>query len=150
MRIALASDHAGFALKRIVVDHLRQSRSSDELLDLGPDSEARVDYPDHAAAVAHAVADGRAELGVLICGSGIGMSIAANKVAGARAALVHDDFTARMARAHNDANIVCLGSRVLGESVALSALDAFLSGRFEGGRHADRVLKLTLLDRGRT
>jgi ribose 5-phosphate isomerase B len=147
MHIAVASDHAGFLLKRVIVGHLRERLGEGQVLDLGPGDTQRVDYPDYAARVARAVVAGQAELGVLVCGSGIGVSIAANKVAGARAALCHDDYTARMARAHNDARILCLGSRVVGESVALSAVDAFLSATFEGGRHADRVAQIAALER---
>ena len=147
MHIAVASDHAGFSLKQVIVDHLRSRLGEGQVLDLGPGDTQRVDYPDYAARVARAVVAGQAELGVLVCGSGIGVSIAANKVPGARAALCHDDYTARMARAHNDARILCLGSRVIGESVALSAVDAFLSATFEGGRHADRVALIAALER---
>jgi ribose 5-phosphate isomerase B len=111
-------------------------------------SEERVDYPDYAVAVARSVAEGETELGVLVCGSGVGVSIAANKVAGIRAATVHDFTSARLAREHNDANIVCMGARFIGEQVAIDALDAFLGATFEGGRHVDRVAKITALDAG--
>jgi ribose 5-phosphate isomerase B len=147
MRIAVASDHAGFDLKQVIAAHLRARLGEAHVLDLGPSDAGRVDYPEYAARLARAVVAGQAELGVVVCGSGIGVSIAANKVPGARAALCHDDYTARMARAHNDARILCLGSRVIGESVALSAVDAFLSAEFEGGRHADRVALIAALDR---
>jgi len=147
MRIAVASDHAGFDLKQVIVAHLRARFDEARVLDLGPPDVGRVDYPEYAARLARAVVGGQAELGIVVCGSGIGVSIAANKVPGARAALCHDDYTARMARAHNDAQILCLGSRVIGESVALSAVDAFLGATFEGGRHADRVALLAALDR---
>ena len=147
MRIAVASDHAGFDLKQVIVAHLRARLGESHVVDLGPPDAGRVDYPEYAARLARAVVGGQADLGVVVCGSGIGVSIAANKVPGARAALCHDDYTARMARAHNDAQILCLGSRVVGESVALSAVDAFLSASFEGGRHADRVALISALDR---
>jgi len=147
MRIAVASDHAGFDLKQVIVAHLRARLGESHVVDLGPTDAGRVDYPEYAARLARAVVGGQAELGVVVCGSGIGVSIAANKVPGARAALCHDDYTARMARAHNDAQILCLGSRVVGESVALSAVDAFLGATFEGGRHADRVALISALDR---
>ena len=147
MRIAVASDHAGFDLKQVIVAHLRARLGEPQVLDLGPPDAGRVDYPEYAARLARAVVGGQADLGVVVCGSGIGVSIAANKVPGARAALCHDDYTARMARAHNDAQILCLGSRVVGESVALSAVDAFFSASFEGGRHADRVALISALDR---
>ncbi len=147
MRIALGSDHAGFDLKRLIAAHL-EGRPDVEVIDLGPPDAARVDYPVYAERVGRAVTSGGAEFGVLVCGSGIGISIAANKVPGVRAALCHDDFTARMSRAHNDANILCLGARVLGVDTALSAVDAFLGGRFEGGRHAARVAQISRLEAG--
>ncbi len=143
MRIAIASDHAGFDLKERIVEHLRGRAES---VDLGPHSAGRVDYPDYAEKVGKALAAGEVSLGILVCGSGIGISIAANKMPGVRAALCHDDYTARLARAHNDANVLCLGSRVLGEGTALSCVDAFLAGTFEGGRHADRVVKINRLE----
>lgn len=145
MRIALASDHAGFELKQRLVEHLRGRH---EVLDLGPNDPGRVDYPDFAVKVGQAVTGGTAEVGMLVCGTGIGISMAANKIPGVRAALCHDDFTARMARAHNDANVLCLGARVIGEGTALSAADTFLETAFEGGRHADRVQKIHRLERG--
>ena len=143
MRIVIASDHAGFDLKQRIGEHLT---GHFEFEDLGPLGAGRVDYPDFAEKVGRAVASGQAALGILVCGTGIGVSIAANKVHGVRAALCHDDYTARMSRAHNDANVVCLGSRVLGEGTALSIVDAFLGGAFEGGRHGDRVEKLHRLE----
>jgi ribose 5-phosphate isomerase B len=143
-RIAVGADHAGFRLKQLLADRLRAL--GHEVFDLGTLNEERVDYPDFAVAVARSVAGGEAELGVLVCGSGVGVSIAANKVAGIRAATVHDFTSARLAREHNDANIVCLGARFLGEQVAIDALDAFLGATFEGGRHVDRVAKISALD----
>ena len=143
-RIAVGADHAGFRLKQLLADRLRAL--GHEVFDLGTMSEERVDYPDFAVAVARSVAGGEAELGVLVCGSGVGVSIAANKVGGIRAATVHDFTSARLAREHNDANIVCLGARFLGEQVAIDALDAFLGATFEGGRHVDRVAKISALD----
>jgi ribose 5-phosphate isomerase B len=143
-RIAVGADHAGFRLKQLLADRLRAL--GHEVFDLGTMSEERVDYPDFAVAVARSVAGGEAELGVLVCGSGVGVSIAANKVSGVRAATVHDFTSARLAREHNDANIVCLGARFLGEQVAIDALDAFLGASFEGGRHIDRVAKISALD----
>lgn len=143
MRIALASDHAGFDLKDRIAAHLAARH---ECLDLGPYGAGRVDYPDFAEKVGRAIAAREADLGILICGSGIGISIAANKLPGIRAALCHDDFTARMARAHNDANVLCLGARVVGEGTALSAVDAFLAAGFEGGRHTDRIVKIHRLE----
>jgi RpiB/LacA/LacB family sugar-phosphate isomerase len=144
--IAVGSDHAGFNLKRTVLEHLWARFGEANVLDLGPKSAARCDYPDYAVAVAEAVLDQRARFGVLICGTGVGISIAANKVPGIRAALCHDVTTARMARAHNDAQVLCLGARVVGDAVALDALDAFLDGAFEGGRHGDRLAKIAALE----
>ncbi len=144
--VALGSDHAGFNLKHALVEHLRTRLGDAAVLDLGPPSAARVDYPDFAGKVADAITAGAAQLGVLICGTGIGISIAANKRPGIRAALCHDVTTARMARAHNDAQIVCLGARVVGEQVATDLVDAFLAEAFEGGRHAGRVAKIHALE----
>ncbi|MCC6226863.1 MAG: ribose 5-phosphate isomerase B [Microthrixaceae bacterium] len=143
-RIAVGADHAGFRLKQLLAGRLLVL--GHEVDDHGTMSEERVDYPDFAVSVARAVAGGDAELGVLVCGSGVGVSIAANKVAGIRAATVHDFTSARLAREHNDANIVCLGARFIGEQVAIDALDAFLDAGFEGGRHVERVAKITALD----
>ncbi len=145
MRIAVASDHAGFALKQSILDHL-VSRAEHTIEDLGPFGAGRVDYPEYAARMGECIHRGGAEQGILICGTGIGISIAANKMLGIRAALCHDEFTARMARQHNDANVLCLGARVLGEGLALSVVDAYLAAAFEGGRHADRVAKIHHLE----
>lgn len=139
--VLIASDHAGFDLKEDLVRALR-TRSDVQVVDLGPATADRVDYPDFAAKLARQVVCGDGDYGVLVCGSGIGMSIAANKVPGARAALVHDALTAQLARRHNDARIVCVGSRTMGVLMAHSAVDAFLDAEFEGGRHADRVAKI--------
>jgi ribose 5-phosphate isomerase B len=140
MKWFAGSDHAGLALKRQLVELLR--KLGDEVEDLGTDSDASVDYPEFGAAVGEAVVGAPGTLGLVVCGSGIGISIAANKVAGVRAALVHDPYTAAMARAHNDANVVALGSRVVGVGVAEAALKAFRDTAFEGGRHAQRVAKI--------
>jgi ribose 5-phosphate isomerase B len=141
MKWFVGSDHAGLALKRQLVAVLRGL--GDEVEDLGTDSEASVDYPDFGAAVGRAVtASQGAARGLVVCGTGIGISIAANKVPGVRAALVHDPYTASMARAHNDANVVALGARVVGAGVAEAALKAFRDTPFEGGRHAQRVAKI--------
>ncbi len=144
MRLAFGSDHAGFELKTQLVDHARSA--GHDVVDLGTDSAERVDYPDFGAAVARAVTGGEAELGVCVCGSGIGIAMAAGKIAGARAATVHDATSAHLAREHNDANILCVGERLVGPAVALEALDAFLSASFEGGRHTARVAKIDALD----
>jgi ribose 5-phosphate isomerase B len=138
--IAVAADHAGYALKVQIADELRAA--GHEVLDLGTGSEASVDYPDYGRAVGEAVASGRADRGIAVCGSGIGISIAANRVPGARAALCTSGLMARLARQHNDANILALGSRIIGIEVARDCLNQFLNTAFEGGRHASRVAKL--------
>lgn len=135
--VAIASDHAGFNLKSVLKSDLVEQGYS--VLDLGTDGPDSVDYPDFGFAVADAIADGRAEMGVLVCGSGIGISIAANRNPAARAAVVTNSLTARLARQHNDANIVCFGERLVGSEVARDAMKAFLETPFEGGRHARRV-----------
>ncbi len=139
--IALAGDHGGAELKAQLITHL-QSLGRD-VLDLGCDGTQSVDYPDYADLLAAALADGRAAQGVLVCGSGIGISIAANRHAHIRAALVHDAYGARMCRQHNDANVLVLGGRVIGPEIAKDCLDIFLATEFEGGRHARRVAKLS-------
>lgn len=141
--VAVGSDHAGFELKELVAKHLVERGL--EVIDVGTHSTDRVDYPDYGAAVGHAVASGRADLGVAVCGSGIGICMAANKVAGVRAATVHDVTSARLTREHNDANVICLGERLIGPQVATDAVDAWLDAAFEGGRHAGRVAKLDAL-----
>lgn len=140
MRIAIGSDHGGFGLKQEIIRHLE--RRQVEVKDFGAFDESPSDYPDFAGAVAKAVADGEYDLGILVCGTGVGVSIAANKVPGIRAALCHDTFSARMARRHNDANILALGERVVGRGLALDIVDEFLKGTFDGGRHARRVEKI--------
>ena len=140
MAVAVGSDHAGFALKQALLGDLR--RRGLEVTDLGARSEESCDYPDFAQAVARQVAEGRAAFGVLVCSTGVGMSMAANKVSGIRAALVLNEEMADLARTHNDANVLCLGSKFLSEEQARRVLDVFLSARFEGGRHARRVGKL--------
>lgn len=144
MPIAVSSDHAGFELKQLIAHHL--AAAGVDVLDLGTNDTTSVDYPDYGAAIGHAVADGRAELGVAVCGSGIGICIAANKVDGVRAATVHDVTSARLSRLHNNANVMCIGERFLGPQVALDAVDAFLAAEFEGGRHARRVDKIGKLE----
>jgi ribose 5-phosphate isomerase B len=145
VRSAVGSDHAGFRLKQRVAEHLKSRGFA--VVDVGTHDEERCDYPDFGAAVARAVCgDDAADLGVCVCGTGIGIAIAANKVPGARAAVVHDATTGRLTRQHNDANIVCVGSRTTGEETALDAIDAWLDASFEGGRHAGRVAKLAALE----
>ena len=140
MPIAIASDHAGFALKTLLAAEL--AAAGHAVLDLGADSEASVDYPDYGHSLAAALADGRADRGVLVCGSGIGIEIAANRHGHVRAANCTSVTMARMARAHNDANVLCLGSRLIGVEVARECLHVFLDTPFAGGRHAARVAKL--------
>ncbi|MDG2427108.1 MAG: ribose 5-phosphate isomerase B [Acidimicrobiales bacterium] len=142
--VAVGSDHAGYVLKDHLACELRNL--GHEVLDLGVHSTDRVDYPDYGAAVGQAVAGGEVELGVCVCGSGIGIAIAANKVPGVRAATVHDATSARLARQHNDANVLCIGERLTGPEVATEALRAWLGAEFEGGRHADRIKKLSGMD----
>ncbi len=145
MKYYVGSDHAGYAVKGLVVQML-VSRGY-EVEDLGTYSSERVDYPDYAEKVARAVAADPSSRGVLICGTGIGMSIAANKIDGIRAAHCHDWYTAKMARAHNDANILCFGERVSGPGVIESMIDVFTTTEFEGGRHAGRVEKIMALEK---
>jgi ribose 5-phosphate isomerase B len=140
MIVALASDHAGFALKAQIAADLAAAGHS--VLDLGPDSEASVDYPDYGRALAETLAQGRAERGIAVCGTGIGISIAVNRVAGVRCALVTSGLMARLARDHNDANCIALGSRIIGIETARDCVAAFLQTPFGGGRHASRVAKL--------
>jgi ribose 5-phosphate isomerase B len=139
--IAVASDHAGFDLKEILKGDLREAGYA--VLDLGTNSTAAVDYPDFGAAMGEAIASGKVERGVLVCGSGIGISIAANRNPKVRAVLAHDTTSARLSREHNDANVVAFGQRLIGVEVAREALKVFLSTPFEGGRHAGRVAKLS-------
>lgn len=140
MKFYIATDHAGFSLKSYVID-LLQNRGH-EVVDLGPQNDSRVDYPDFANKCSRAVIEDKGSFGILICGTGIGISIAANKNRGIRAALCHDAYTASMSRAHNDANILCFGERVVGRGVIESMIDAFCNTSFEGGRHGERVAKI--------
>ena len=138
--IAIASDHAGYDLKTVLAEEL--GTMGYEVVDLGTDGRDSVDYPDFAKALIKAVNEDRADFGVLVCGTGIGISIAANRHPGIRAALCHNETTARLARAHNDANVLALGARIVGIEVAKDCLKAFLTTEFAGGRHAGRVAKL--------
>ena len=144
MRFVAGSDHAGLSLKQLLVAHLRAKGI--EVEDLGTHEAASTDYPDWAAPVARAVAAGQADFGLLVCGTGQGMAMAANRVPGVRAAVVADTFSARATRAHNDANVLCIGQRIVGTGVAEDILDAFLATPYEGGRHAARVAKLSALE----
>lgn len=144
MKIAIGADHAGLgfaSMARAVAEALQM-----ETLEFVPLGGARVDYPDNAKRVAEAVTQGAADLGVLVCGTGIGMSIAANKIHGVRAALCSEAYQAQMAREHNNANIVCLGERVIGPGVAEAVIRTFLTTAFAGGRHEQRVAKIAALE----
>ena len=143
MRIVVGSDHAGLRLKKQLVEHLKSRGLQPE--DLGTHTSDSCDYPDFAAAVAQAVAAGEADWGLLCCGTGIGMSMAANKVPGVRAAVVSDAFSAAATRHHNNANVLCLGERVVGTGLAITIVEAWLSADFEGGRHQRRVSKIDAL-----
>jgi len=140
MKFYIATDHAGLELKDYTVELLKEK--GHEVIDLGPFSKTRVDYPDFAHKVAESVLADSDSQGILICGSGIGMSMAANRHAGIRAALCHDAYTATVARGHNDANILCFGERIVGKGVAESIIDAWIAGAFDGGRHCGRVEKI--------
>ena len=141
MRIAIGSDHGGYDLKKTLVGLLKDRDV--EVVDLGCHSRESVDYPDFADLVCKSVVAGEADFGILICGTGIGMSLAANRSREIRAALCHDEYTARMSRAHNDANVLCLGARVLGEGVVEGILDVWLKTEFEGDRHLRRIRKFS-------
>ena len=142
--LAIGSDHGGYELRQIIMKHLAERGI--EYRDFGTFSAESCDYPDYGEAVGRAVASGECERGIVICGTGIGISIAANKVRGIRCALCGDCYSAEMARAHNDANVLALGARVLGEGLALKIVDTFLDTGFEGGRHARRVAKIMAIE----
>lgn len=144
MKIAIGSDHAGYEMRQVVMAHLREQ--GHDVLDVGCPTPERVDYPVFGERVGRAVVDGQAERGIAICGSGVGISIAANKVPGVRAVCCSEVYSARYSRLHNDANVLCFGGRVVGEEVAKLLVDEFLTHEFEGGRHADRVALITALD----
>ncbi|CAD2072108.1 ribose 5-phosphate isomerase B [Phocicoccus pinnipedialis] len=140
MKVIIGSDHGGFNLKETVVKHLEGKGI--EIKDVGPFNLDSVDYPDYAKPVAEAVQKGEYDRGILICGTGIGMNIAANKYKGIRAALVHDTFSAHATRAHNNSNILNMGERVIGKGLALDIVDIWLNTEFEGGRHERRIEKI--------
>lgn len=140
MKFYIATDHAGLDLKEFTIQLLCDK--GHEVIDLGPFNKERVDYPDYAVKVCEEVLDDPTAQGILICGSGIGMSMAANRFHGIRAALCHDAYTASVARGHNDANVLCFGERIVGQGVAESILDAWCAGKFEAGRHCGRVEKI--------
>jgi len=139
-RFYIATDHAGYALKAYIKDIVIEL--GHEIIDLGPQSADRVDYPDFAQKCAQSILSDKGSFGILVCGTGIGISIAANKISGIRAALCHDHYTAKLTRQHNDANILCFGERVVGKGVIRDMIEIFANTEFEGGRHADRVAKL--------
>ena len=140
MKIAIGSDHAGFYLKQDLIKYLEEKNI--EVKDMGPFEDSRVDYPDYGHAVGHEVIDNKMDFGIVICGSGIGISISANKVKGIRAALCSEPYSARLARRHNDANVLAMGARLIGHDMAIEIVEAFLDEEFEGGRHINRVNKI--------
>ncbi|AQQ54284.1 ribose 5-phosphate isomerase B [Planococcus lenghuensis] len=144
MNIAISSDHGGNNLRREIISLLEEMGI--DYTDFGPQDDGSVDYPDFAKPVADGVAGGEFDRGILICGTGIGMSIAANKVKGIRCALVHDVFTAKVTREHNDSNILAMGERVIGAGLAREIARTWLEGEFEGGRHERRIAKVTALE----
>ena len=144
MKVSIAADHAGFALKQKLRDRL--VAEGHQVTDLGPEQSDPVDYPDYALAVAREVAAGRSDRGILVCSSGVGMSIAANKVRGVRAALGTHAEEVRLTRAHNDANVLAIGAKFTAEEAAREMVDTFLNTEYEGGRHARRVAKITLIE----
>ncbi len=143
--IAIGSDHGGYELKNHIIAHLKDKGI--EYKDFGCFSEDSVDYPDIAKAVGEAVAGGEYQSGILVCGTGIGISIAANKVKGIRAALCSDVYSAKMTKVHNNANIICMGGRVIGRELAFMIVDAWLDAEFEGGRHQQRIDKIHMLEK---
>ncbi len=145
MRLAVATDHAGLPLKRLVADWLREQ--GHEVVDFGVDTDERVDYPDYVAPAARAVASGDCRFGFVFGGSGTGEQIVANKVRGIRCVQATEPVTARLAREHNDANMMAMGARIVGSQVAIGCVEAFLAGVFEGGRHVARVEKISALER---
>jgi ribose 5-phosphate isomerase B len=144
LKFYIATDHAGIDLKDYTVELLKEK--GHEVIDLGPFSKDRVDYPDYAIKVSESVLKDPTSEGILICGSGIGMSMAANRYTGIRAALCHDAYTAKVARGHNNANILCFGERIVGRGVAESILDSWIASNFDGGRHSGRVEKIEAIN----
>ena len=145
MEIAIGSDHAGFELKEIISQLLKEV--GHEVIDMGTTSNSSVDYPDFAETVSKAVSEGIVDRGVLICGTGIGMSIVANKFKNVRAALCNDLFTAKMSRLHNDANVLTIGGRIVGKDLAKEIVNIWINTPFEGGRHLKRLEKINLIER---
>ena len=146
MKIAIGCDHIGYHMKLHIIEYLKKREY--ELVDIGTNSEERTDYPIYGERVARLVADGTCRFGILICGTGVGISLAANKVPGIRAAVCSEPYTAMLTRRHNNANIIAFGSCVVGEAVAEHIVDSFLNSRFEGGRHQRRIDMITLIERG--
>lgn len=145
MKIAIGSDHAGFELKEIISQLLKEM--GHEVIDMGTASNSSVDYPDFAETVSKAVSEGSVDRGILICGTGIGMSIVANKFKNVRAALCNDLFTAKMSRLHNDANVLAIGGRIVGKDLAKEIVNIWINTPFEGGRHLKRLEKINLIER---
>jgi ribose 5-phosphate isomerase B len=146
MKIALSADHRGFAGIKQLAEKLRREGHEAELL--GDCGVTQADYPERAYLVGQAVATGKCDVGVLICGTGIGMSIAANKIKGVRAAVVHDELTAQLSRSHNNANVLCLSADLLGQRLIEKIVEVWLATEFEGGRHARRIRKITAIENG--
>ncbi len=144
MKIAVACDHGGFRLKNVLIKEME--KQGYEIIDFGTYDEQSCDYPDYAAKAARAVACNECEKGVVVCGTGIGVSMTANKIKGIRCALVHDVFSAKATRAHNDANMLAMGQRVIGEGLAVEILNAWLNTEYEGGRHDLRIQKMMALE----
>ena len=145
MKIAIAADHGGFELKDLMVEYIKSL--GNEVMDLGTNSADSVDYPDYAKKVCEEIQQGNSDLGILICGTGIGMSLAANKFEGIRAACVSDVYSAKMSRNHNNANVLCIGARVIGDEVAKLIIKTFLENEFEAGRHQRRVDKIMAFEK---
>ena len=145
MKIAIAADHGGFELKDSMVEYIKSL--GNEVVDLGTNSADSVDYPDYAKKVCEEIQKGNSDLGILICGTGIGMSLAANKFEGIRAACVSDMYSAKMSRNHNNANVLCIGARVIGDEVAKLIIKTFLENEFEAGRHQRRVDKIMAIEK---
>lgn len=140
MKLVIGNDHAGVDLKNMIKEHLR--KQGHEVINIGTNTLDSVDYPDIAKELSKYILEGKAQYGILICGTGIGISISANKVEGIRAALAHNEFTAKLSRLHNNANVIALGARVIGDELAKACVDTFIGTEFEGGRHAKRVCKI--------
>lgn len=145
MKVAIAADHGGFELKDSMVEYIKSL--GNEVVDLGTNSADSVDYPDYAKKVCEEIQQGNSDLGILICGTGIGMSLAANKFEGIRAACVSDVYSAKMSRNHNNANVLCIGARVIGDEVAKLIIKTFLENEFEAGRHQRRVDKIMAFEK---